>query len=158
MEPLSKRNYNDSGIGSFRMKEKQALDVDRNSFQNIYPVGKGGFGKVWKVRDKKLGHTYAMKIMYKAKIIQKKSINSVMNERELLSQLQHPFMINMVYAFQDRDNLYLCMDYLNGGDLRYHLGKVRRFTEEQTKFFIANILIGLEFLRESNIIHRDIKP
>jgi protein kinase A len=66
--------------------------------------------------------------MYKAKIIDKKSVDSVMNEVKLLSKLRHPFLVNMTYAFQDRDNLYLIMDYLNGGDLRYHIGKVRKFT------------------------------
>ena len=66
--------------------------------------------------------------MYKAKIIQKKSINSVMNERNLLAKVRHPFLINMSYAFQDRENLYLFMDYLDGGDLRYHIGKRRKFS------------------------------
>ena len=67
--------------------------------------------------------------MYKTKIISKKSINSVMNERELLSRLSHPFLVNMSYAFQDKENLYLIMDYLNGGDLRYHIVVRRRFSE-----------------------------
>lgn len=65
--------------------------------------------------------------MYKAKVIQKKSINSVMNERILLAKLKHPFIINMVAAFQDRENLYLLMDYIDGGDLRYHIGRRRKF-------------------------------
>ena len=84
-----------------------------------------------------------MKEMYKAKIIQKKSINSVMNERTLLAKVKHPFLINMACAFQDRENLYLLMDYLDGGDLRYHIGKKRRFSESETKFFIANMIVGL---------------
>lgn len=81
--------------------------------------------------------------MYKAKIIQKKSINSVMNERTLLAKLKHPFIINMVAAFQDRENLYLLMDYIDGGDLRYHIGRRRKFNERETKFFLANMIIGL---------------
>jgi protein kinase A len=88
-------------------------------------VGKGGFGKVWKVEVKKTRQVLAMKEMYKAKIIAKKSINSVMNERTLLARLRHPFLINISHAFQDRENLYLTMDYVNGGDLRYphsHIG------------------------------------
>ena len=66
--------------------------------------------------------------MYKTKIINKKSINSVMNERDLLSKLNHPLLVNMSYAFQDKENLYLIMDYLNGGDLRYHIVVRRRFS------------------------------
>jgi protein kinase A len=121
-------------------------------------VGKGGFGKVWKVEMKKSRQVFAMKEMYKAKIIAKKSINSVMNERNLLARIRHPFFINISYAFQDRDNLYLIMDYVNGGDLRYHIGRRRRFTEPETKFFIANLIVGLEYLHRNRIIHRDIKP
>jgi serine/threonine kinase 32/serum/glucocorticoid-regulated kinase 2 len=71
-----------------------------------------------------------MKEMFKGKIIQKKSINSVMNERALLAKLKHPFIINMVASFQDRENLYLVMDYINGGDLRYHIGRRRKFSEK----------------------------
>jgi serine/threonine protein kinase len=73
--------------------------------------------------------------MSKAKIIDKKSQQSVKNERDLLTKLKHPFIINMHYAFQDYDNLYLVMDLLTGGDLRYHISKYKRFTEEQTSIF-----------------------
>ena len=90
-------------------------------------MGKGGFGKVWSVKFKKTQKIYAMKEMHKTKIIGKKSIHSVLNERELLSRLKHPFIVNMSYAFQDRENLYLVMDLLVGGDLRYHMGCRRRF-------------------------------
>ena len=68
----------------------------------MYPIGKGGFGKVWKVKCKKSNQIYAMKEMQKAKIINKKSINSVMNERTLLAELNHPFLVNMKSSFQDR--------------------------------------------------------
>ena len=76
--------------------------MGKSNFKIIYVIGKGGFGKVWKVQMKKTGKIYAMKEMYKTKIINKKSINSVMNERELLSQLSHPFLVNMSNAFQDK--------------------------------------------------------
>ncbi len=64
----------------------------------------------------------------------------------------------MHYAFQDRENLYLVIDIMQGGDLRYHFAKHRKFTEEQTKFFMACMLLCLEFLHSKSILHRDIKP
>ena len=99
-----------------------------------------------------------MKEMSKTKIIDKKSDKSVKSERDLLSKMSHPFIVNMHFSFQDNDNLYLVMDLLTGGDLRYHICKNRKFTEEQSKFFIACILLGLEYCHHNQIIHRDIKP
>ena len=96
--------------------------------------------------------------MSKAKIIDKKSIDNVLGEKLLLSQLHHPFIVNMVYSFQDYDNLYLVMDLLPGGNLRYHISMKRRFTEKQNKFLIGCILVGLEYIHSQNILHRDIKP
>ena len=133
-------------------------DISKMSFNKIIPVGKGGFGKVWKVEFKRNKHTYAMKLMSKAKVIYKKSVSSVMNERKFLAQLSHPFLVNMMYAFQDREHLYLIMDYLDGGDLRYHLGNRQFFNEKETKFFIANIILSLEYMHRHKIIHRDLKP
>ena len=101
-----------------------------NSFQRSFAVGKGGFGKVWKVVEKKTSKIYAMKEMLKAKIISKKSVNSVMNEKRLLEKLKHPLLVNMIYAFQNKETLYLIMDYCNRGDLRYHIGCKGKFKED----------------------------
>jgi serine/threonine protein kinase len=139
----------------------------------LYVIGRGGFGKVWKVKYKKNSKFYALKEMSKVKILDKKSERSIKYEKHLLSNLRHPFIINMHYAFQDHENLYLVMDLLNGGDLRYHISRFKKFTEEQTsiynyinnlfhinkiEFFIACIVLGLEYIHNNSIIHRDIKP
>lgn len=73
-----------------------------------------------------------MKEMSKALIIAKKSVNSVMNEKNLLSELKHKFLVNMQNTFSNHESLFLVMDYVGGGDLRYHLGKKKRFSEEET--------------------------
>ena len=96
--------------------------------------------------------------MSKAKIIDKKSVDSILGEKNLLSQLHHSFIVNMIYSFQDHDYLYLVMDLLPGGNLRYHLCIKRRFNEKQNKFLIGCILVGLEYIHEQCILHRDIKP
>ena len=98
--------------------------------------------------------------MSKAKIISRRSEENIMGERNILSKIHHPFIVNIYFSFQDYDNLYLLMDLLTGGDLRYHLTHKKPcvFNENQTKFFISNIILALEYLHNQKIIHRDIKP
>ena len=96
--------------------------------------------------------------MSKVKIIDKKSEKSILGERDLLSKLKHPFIVNMLCAFQDYENLYLLMDLLTGGDLRYHFNSSHIFTENEIRFFISCLILSLEYIHENNVIHRDIKP
>ena len=132
--------------------------VSRNNFEFCYVIGKGGFGKVWKVKHKKTKKFYALKEMSKLKVLDKKSEKSINSEREFLSKLHNAFIVNMHYAFQDSENLYLVMDLMPGGDLRFHISRHKKFSEEQTRFFICGIIIALEYIHSNNVIHRDIKP
>ena len=153
-EKMIEQNRNSNN----QSKPKQKHTLNKNNFKFLYVIGKGGFGRVWKIKSKKTNIKYALKEMSKLKIIDKKSEKSINSEREFLSKLNHSFMVNMHYAFQDRDNLYLVMDLLNGGDLRFHISRYRRFSEEQTRFFLANIIYAIDYIHSNNVIHRDIKP
>ena len=132
--------------------------ISKSSFEFLSIIGRGGFGKVWKVYYKKQKKIFAMKKMSKTKIIDKRSIKSVNAERDLLEIMHHPFIINMHFSFQDNEYLYIAMDLLTGGDLRYHICKNKKFFEEQTKFFLSCIIISLEYIHTNNILHRDLKP
>jgi len=81
-----------------------------------------------------------------------------MAENAILQELDHPFIVGMKYAFQDRDNLYVIMRNFSGGDFRFHLFRNRVFTEAQTRLFAGCIVLALEYIHSRNIIHRDIKP
>ena len=132
--------------------------VTRNSFEFLYLIGRGGFSKVWKVKWKKTGTIFALKEMSKPRIIDKKCESTILLERDLLSKMNHPFIVNMHFSFQDINSLYLVMDLITGKDLRYHLSKEKKFSAEVSKFFLACTILGLEYIHYNNILHRDIKP
>jgi hypothetical protein len=108
--------------------QKEESKMTRNDFHFIEIIGEGGYGKVWKVEFNKSKKLYAMKEMSKALIVMKKSVDNVLNERKILEGLSSPFIANMSFAFNDRDNLYLVMDLLPGADLRCRLAYIQSFT------------------------------
>ena len=140
------------------------IEVSLNHFKKIYPIGKGGFGRVWKIKARKdhfdsdSNGYYALKEMSKVLIYIKRSIQPILNERKFLEILNHPFLSNMHYAFETKENVCIIMDYFSGGDLRYHICKRPHFTEKEVKFITANILIALQYIHANHIIHRDLKP
>lgn len=79
-------------------------------------------------------------------------------EREILEKLQHPFIVKLHYAFQTPKKLYFVMDFLNGGELFQHLKREVRFSEERTRFYIAEVILAIEFLHDNGVIYRDLKP
>ena len=149
-------------MGNCNFKSEPERDnvtvVTKNHFTFQYVIGRGGFGKVWKIQKKKSDQMYAMKEMLKTRVIVKRSVASIMNERKLLATLRSDFIVNMHYAFQDRENLYVILDLFEGGDLRFHLSTNKTFSEKQTKFMIACIIASLEYIHGQGILHRDIKP
>ena len=99
-----------------------------------------------------------MKEMSKVKAYIKKSLASILSEKNILTNLHHPLISNLNFSFQDKEYLYLVLDYLAGGDLRYYLSRKIIFNESQIKFIISNLLLSLKYIHNNNILHRDIKP
>ena len=127
-------------------------------FDLIKVIGEGGFGKVWKVRFFKDNRILALKQLSKEKIIQKKMIKYIFNERDILLSLYSNSISNLYCTFQDKNNLYLVLDYLPGGDLRKLINQYEFFLEDEIKFISGCIVSGLEYIHSHNIIHRDLKP
>ena len=86
------------------------------------------------------------------------SIDSIVSEHKILKKIRHPLITNLYYSFQDKDNIYLVLDYLSGGNLRYYISNKMNFNENQIKFIISNILVSIEYIHNRGIIHRDLKP
>ena len=79
-------------------------------------------------------------------------------EREILEKFDHPFIMKLQFAFQDEYNLYLIMEFVNGGELFHHLKKDGRFNEKRAKFYVAELTLALEYLHEQGVVYRDVKP
>ncbi|KXN88488.1 Serine/threonine-protein kinase 32A [Leucoagaricus sp. SymC.cos] len=121
-------------------------------------VGKGAFGKVRVVEHKHSGKLYALKYIDKSRCIKQKAVANIIQERRLLEEIDHPFVVNLRYAFQDDENCFFVLDLMLGGDLRFHLERQGFFREDIVKFWIAELASALEYLHRRRIIHRDLKP
>ncbi|KAF5388447.1 hypothetical protein D9615_000539 [Tricholomella constricta] len=128
-------------------------------FDIIKPISKGAFGSVFLAKKKVTGDYYAIKVLKKADMIAKNQITNVKAERMILmKQAESPFVAKLYFTFQSKDNLYLVMEYLNGGDCAALIKSLGSLPEEWTKNYIAEVVLGLEYLHQRNIVHRDLKP
>ncbi len=116
------------------------LEFNRNSFNFIQVIGKTSIGKIWKVQCKKYKDIYALEEISKSTVKDKNSFSHVNLEREILSKINHPFIIHLQFSFQDEENFYLVTDYIAGGDLRSNYEKFKKFSEPQlSKIIFLNI-------------------
>ncbi|KAF6203917.1 hypothetical protein GE061_002255 [Apolygus lucorum] len=125
-------------------------------------LGKGGYGKVFQVRKttgKDSGTIFAMKVLKKASIVRnQKDTAHTKAERNILEAVKHPFIVDLMYAFQTGGKLYLILEYLSGGELFMHLEREGIFLEDTACFYLSEIILALEHLHRQGIIYRDLKP
>ncbi|XP_005061938.1 PREDICTED: serine/threonine-protein kinase 32A [Ficedula albicollis] len=133
-------------------------DVTFDHFEILRAIGKGSFGKVCVVQKTDTKKMYAMKYMNKQKCVERNEVRNVFKELQIMQGLEHPFLVNLWYSFQDEEDMFMVVDLLLGGDLRYHLQRDVRFPEGAVKLFICELVLALDYLQSRHIIHRDIKP
>ena len=110
------------------------------------------------VREKESGEIYAMKALRKDAIIARKQVAHTKAEKSILQKIKHPFIVNLNYAFQTEDKLYMVLDYVNGGELFFHLKKEGKFSEDRVRLYSAEIASALLHLHSFDIVYRDLKP
>ncbi|KAI3855203.1 hypothetical protein MKX03_026061 [Papaver bracteatum] len=150
-----------------QVEEKEKKEVSKmgpGDFVIMRVVGQGAFGKVFLVRKKgfdendKSDGIFAMKVMRKDTIIKKNHVDYMRAERDILTKVDHPFIVQLRYSFQTKSKLYLILDFINGGHLFFHLYRQGIFSEDQARVYTAEIVSAVSHLHERGIVHRDLKP
>ncbi|KAF8044283.1 hypothetical protein BT93_A2312 [Corymbia citriodora subsp. variegata] len=151
----------DDPVRSLRASPIGTSCKDRTSiedFEIIKPISRGAFGRVFLARKRATGDLFAIKVLRKADMIRKNAVESILAERDILISVRNPFVVRFFYSFTCRENLYLVMEYLNGGDLYSLLRNLGCLDEDMARIYIAELVLALEYLHSLNVIHRDLKP
>ncbi|CAF3538977.1 unnamed protein product [Rotaria sp. Silwood1] len=145
-------------VKTFVSRIKQCR-LNRNDFEKIKTIGRGAFGEVVVVKMKNTEQIFAMKIMNKSEMLKRADVACFREERDILVYGDSQWITKLYYAFHDSENLYLLMEYCHGGDLLTLLSKYDdEFSEDMTRFYVAEIILAIDSLHELGYIHRDIKP
>ena len=156
----SQGNFCSTESSSSLDSQKEALPRTKSmdDFQPLKLVGKGSFGKVILVKYFNNDKIYAMKILDKEEIIRRKQIKHTKTERLLLEKLNHPFIAQLQFAFQDTKKLYLVTEFMQGGELFIHIKRRNGFKEVSAKFYMSQIFLAIDYLHKNGYIYRDLKP
>ena len=134
------------------------MRIDINELRVLATLGVGGFGRVKMVTHAPTNKNYALKCMYKGLVIAKRQTEHIMNERRLMGMCRHTFLPHLVATFQDKTQIYVLMDLIQGGELFSLVATRGRLYEPEAAFYAANVTCALEYLHARNIAYRDLKP
>ncbi|KAF3783005.1 Serine/threonine-protein kinase AtPK2/AtPK19 [Nymphaea thermarum] len=132
--------------------------VGLEDFEVMKVVGQGAFAKVFQVKKKGTAEIYAMKVMRKDKILEKNHADYMKAERDILTKIEHPFVVQLRYSFQTKYRLYLVLDFINGGHLFFQLYHQGLFREDVARIYTAEIVSAVSHLHANGVMHRDLKP
>ncbi|CAL9067054.1 probable serine/threonine protein kinase IREH1 [Musa acuminata AAA Group] len=148
-------------VHSLRASPVHPTSKDRTSiddFEIIKPISRGAYGRVFLAKKRTTGDLFAIKVLKKADMIRKNAVESILAERDILITVRNPFVVRFFYSFTSRENLYLVMEYLNGGDLYSLLRNLGCLDEDVARIYIAEVVLALEYLHSLGVVHRDLKP
>ena len=129
-----------------------------HDFIKLKVLGKGSFGEVLLVKLKANNKYYAMKILIKKQVKLRHQEIHTKSERDLMVKINCPFIVNIKFAFQDDFKLYIITEFMQGGEMFFHLHKEKKFSNEKTRFYIIELVLAIDFLHKNNMLYRDLKP
>ena len=142
------------GLKTRKNREKQTI----HEYESLSIIGRGAFGEVHVCREIKTGNIYAIKKIKKETLIKKNQIIHIRSEQLFMSKVKSPWIVDLKASFQEGDYLYLVMEFLPGGDLMSLLIKKDILTEDEARFYIAELILAVDSIHKLDCIHRDIKP
>jgi len=137
---------------------KARIKQSIRDYESLKIIGRGAFGEVHVCRNKNTEEIVAIKKIRKEALYNKNQIIHIKNEQLFMSKVKSPWIVELKASFQDSDYLYLVMEFLQGGDLMNILIKKDILSEEEARFYIAEIILAIESIHKLDCIHRDIKP
>lgn len=132
-------------------------EVGPASFDVEVQLGKGAFGEVWKVKHKGTGQTYAMKLLLKRKIQQRRLQRYALSERNILSYASHPYIVSLHYCFQTKSCLVMILQYCPGGNLQELIKDQGTLHGDVARMYTAEVLLALDYLHKRAVVYRDMK-
>lgn len=157
----SQKAQDEDAISRSLLPQRSTVSKGKYSLSDFHimrTLGTGSFGRVHLVRSVHNGRYYAIKVLKKAQVVKMKQVEHTNDERRMLKLVEHPFLIRMWGTFKDSKNLFMVMDYIEGGELFSLLRKSQRFPNPVAKFYAAEVVLALEYLHSHDIIYRDLKP
>ena len=134
-------------------------EVNISAFEILKPISRGAYGRVVLAAKRTTRDLYAIKVIRKKDLQRKNQIEHIKTEREVMAHAEHPFVVRLYYSFTSADNLYMVMEFVNGGDLFSLLRNVGYLAEEVARLYVAEISLALEYLHCTlGVVHRDLKP
>lgn len=137
---------------------KRRTKLRLQQFHIVTQVGQGGYGEVFLARKRDTGELCALKRLRKRVLIKMDEVRHVLTERDILTASKSPWLVHLLYAFQDATHVYLAMEYVPGGDFRTLLNNSGVLREEHARFYISEMLVSVNELHKLGYIHRDLKP
>lgn len=153
--PLHLRHSGEAGAGAGGTQRKKYTMQD---FEIVKTIGTGTFARVLLCREHQSKEYLALKVLHMSEVVRLKQVEHVKNEKKILNELQHPFLVDLITSWKDPHFLYLLFPFIPGGELFSYLRSAGRFSPSTTQFYLVEIISALEYLHSLSVVYRDLKP